>query len=192
MTKIHKAILAVMADIATTGIGKTEKNVAQGFQFRGIERAMNALSPLLTKHGITVTPAYRDLQIETRAKEGGKGTRFVTLLGRFEFKADDDSMVVSEFYGEAMDSGDKAVTKAQSVAFRTALFQQFVVPTMAMDPESGEEEDGGAADDWVAYAKSVRDNPVEFAKAKKDAIKAFNDAKDSAGLKAFNAAMAAA
>lgn len=40
-----------------------------------------------------------------------------------------------------MDSGDKAVTKAQSVAFRTALFQQFVVPTMAMDPE-GNEGDG--------------------------------------------------
>ena len=36
-----------------------------------------------------------------------------------------------------MDSSDKATTKAQSVAFRTALFQQFIVPTMAIDPESG-------------------------------------------------------
>lgn len=41
-------------------------------------------------------------------------------------------------YGEAMDSGDKALTKAQSVAFRTALFQTFVVPLVAMDPESDE------------------------------------------------------
>ena len=44
-----------------------------------------------------------------------------------------------------MDSGDKAVTKAQSVAFRTALFQQFVIPTMAIDPESGGDGEGGDA-----------------------------------------------
>lgn len=54
--------------------------------------------------------------------------------------AADGSHVISDCYGEAMDSGDKAVVKAQSVAFRTALFQQFVVPTMALDPEQFEED----------------------------------------------------
>ncbi len=139
MSKIQSAVLGVMKDIATTGIAKLQRNVQQGYTFRGIESAMNELSPLLVKHGITVTPGYSELQIGERFRgdpKDGRAIRFCTLKGSFKFSAEDGSFVVSECYGEAMDSGDKAVTKAQSIAFRTALFQQFVVPTMAMDPES--------------------------------------------------------
>lgn len=142
---IHAALVAAMADIAKTGIAKTSRADLGGAKvnFRGIEAAMNEMSVVLIRHGISVTPAYSDLTIQERAKADGKATRFVTVKGRFTFAAvDDGSSVVCECYGEAMDSGDKATTKAQSVAFRTALFQQFVVPTMAMDPEAdGEEEE---------------------------------------------------
>lgn len=136
---IQTALVGVMHDIATTGIGKTQRNASQGYNFRGVEAAMNELSPLLVKHRITVTGSYSELSISERFKgdpKDGRAMRFCTLKGAFTFAAEDGSSVRSECYGEAMDSGDKAVTKAQSIAFRTALFQQFVVPTMAMDPES--------------------------------------------------------
>lgn len=139
MSKIQSAILGVMKDIATTGIAKLQRNVQQGYTFRGIESAMNELSPLLVKHGITVTPSYGELSIHERFRgdpKDGRAIRFCTLKGSFKFVAEDGSYTLSECFGEAMDSGDKAVTKAQSIAFRTALFQLFVVPTMAMDPES--------------------------------------------------------
>jgi hypothetical protein len=67
----------------------------------------------------------------------------VTVKGSFTFAAEDGSSVTAEAYGEAMDSGDKATIKAQSVSFRTVLFQQFIVPVMAMDTELN----GGAEDD---------------------------------------------
>jgi hypothetical protein len=38
--------------------------------------------------------------------------------------------------GEAMDSGDKAVAKAMSVAFRIALLQALALPTDEPDPDS--------------------------------------------------------
>ena len=136
MSEIQTAIVGVMRDIASTGIAKTQRNTQQGYNFRGIEAAMNELSPLLVKHGIMVTPSYSELSITERAKDGGKATRFCTIKGAFRFEASDGSNTTSECYGEAMDSGDKAVIKAQSVAFRNALFQQFVVPTMAVDPEA--------------------------------------------------------
>lgn len=136
MSEIQTAIVGVMRDIASTGIAKTQRNAQQGYNFRGIEAAMNELSPLLVKHGIMVTPSYSELSITERAKDGGKATRFCTIKGAFRFEASDGSNTTSECYGEAMDSGDKAVIKAQSVAFRNALFQQFVVPTMAVDPEA--------------------------------------------------------
>lgn len=140
MSEINKAITGVMADISKTGIAKSTRNLAQGFNYRGIDAAMNELNPLLVAHGITVTPRYSELNVTERAKEGGKATRFVTIKGAFTFSVKDGSNVVSECYGEAMDSGDKAVVKAQTVAFRTALFQQFVVPTVAIDPEVDEDD----------------------------------------------------
>lgn len=146
---IQQAMLKAMAAISATGIGKTSTANLGGatVKYRGVEAAMNVMSPILISCGITVTARYSDLQIIERAKaEAGKATRFATLKGMFTFAADDGSSVVAECFGEAMDSGDKAVTKAQSVAFRTALFQQFVVPTMAMDPEADPDEDADPDD----------------------------------------------
>lgn len=140
---IHESIRKAMKDIASTGIAKTHQASLGGgsVKYRGIEDAMNDMCGVLIRHGITVTPRYSDLQIVERVKGApadGKATRFVVVRGAFTFTAvADGSAVTCEHYGEAMDSGDKAVTKAQSVAFRTALFQQFVIPTMAIDPEDG-------------------------------------------------------
>ena len=149
MSKIQTAINGAMRDIARIGIGKT-KTANTGvatYTFRGVEDAMNEMSPIMVNNGITVAAKYSELSIMERDKGGGKATRFVTLKGTFTFAADDGSSVLAEAYGEAMDSGDKATIKAQSVAFRTALFQLFVVPTMSMDTELDDYEDGAAEGD---------------------------------------------
>lgn len=143
MSKIQTALVSAMRDICKIGIAKTNSANLGGatVRFRGVEQAMNEMSPIMVNHGITVAATYSDLIVQERAKaEVGKATRFVTLKGAFKFSAEDDSFVVAEAYGEAMDSGDKAVIKAQSVAFRTALFQLFVVPTMSMDTELDDDE----------------------------------------------------
>lgn len=125
-----------MADIAKTGIAKLSRNKDQGYNFRGVEAAMNEMSPILIRNGITITPSYSELNVSERESKSGGKLRFVTVKGSFKFEAEDGSFVVGEAYGEGMDSSDKATSKATSVAFRTALFQQFVVPTMAIDPET--------------------------------------------------------
>lgn len=136
MSKIHEAIRGAMADIAKTGIAKLSRNKDQGYNFRGVEAAMNEMSPILIRNGITITPSYSELNVSERESKSGGKLRFVTVKGSFKFEAEDGSFVVGEAYGEGMDSSDKATSKATSVAFRTALFQQFVVPTMAIDPET--------------------------------------------------------
>lgn len=151
MSKIQTALNAAMRDIAKVGIGKT-KTADMGntkYKFRGVEDAMNEMSPIMVNHGITVAARYSDLSIVDRIKgdpKDAKATRFVTLKGTFTFAAEDDSAITCEAYGEAMDSGDKAVIKAQSVSFRTALFQLFVVPTMSMDSELAHEDGDGESD----------------------------------------------
>lgn len=137
MSKIHECMLKAMADIGKTGIAKLSKNKDQGYNFRGVEAAMNEMAPILIRNGIIVSPSYSEYAVHERESKSGGKLRFVTLKGSFKFEADDGSFVTGEAYGEGMDSSDKATSKAQSVAYRTALFQQFVVPTMAIDPESG-------------------------------------------------------
>jgi hypothetical protein len=148
MSQIQTALLSAMRAICAIGIGKTSQANMGGtnYRFRGIDAAMNEMSPILVNAGITVTPKYSELNIIERIKgdpKDGKSTRFVTVKGSFTFAAEDGSSVTAEAYGEAMDSGDKATIKAQSVSFRTVLFQQFIVPVMAMDTELN----GGAEDD---------------------------------------------
>lgn len=184
---IHKALIDAMREIAATGIAKTLKASLGGatVNYRGIEAAMNEMSPILIKCGITVTPSYSDLVLFERAKAEGKATRFATVKGTFTFAAADGSFVKCETYGEAMDSGDKAVVKAQSVSFRTALFQQFVVPFMAMDPE--EDGDGDETDWRQEYADKVAEAETEDAlkAVSKEAVALFNKARDRDGYAKF-------
>lgn len=187
MSQIHIAVRGVMRDIAKTGIAKLKKNMQQGYNFRGIEDAMNELSPLLVGNGITVTPSYSELHIIDRVKgdpADAKATRFATIKGAFRFEAEDGSFVVSECYGEAMDSGDKAVTKAQSVAFRTALFQQFVVPFMAMDPEDGDDGEQGWREHYAQEVANAK-TESELKAVSKEAVAHFNKAKDREGYAVF-------
>lgn len=187
-SSIHGAIVQAMAEIAKTGIAKSHKAALGGatVNYRGIEDAMNQMSSILIACGITVTPAYHDAQISERAKgdpKDAKATRFAIVRGRFTFAAADGSSVACEVYGEAMDSGDKALTKAQSVAFRTALFQQFVVPTMAIDPEEG--------GDGITFVDRVADteNTGDLNALVREAVAAFNKARDTAGLAEFQKAV---
>lgn len=187
MSKIHSALLDAMRKIASTGIAKTSSANLGGASvyYRGIEAAMNEMSVILIGCGITVTPSYSDLVMYERAKAEGKATRFATIKGTFTFTAaEDGSCVKCETYGEAMDSGDKAVTKAQSVAFRTALFQQFVVPTMAMDPEE-DGDDGGILDDICRDRVAGAKTEEELRALSKEYVPLFNKAKDRDGYAEF-------
>jgi hypothetical protein len=154
---IHAAMRAAMRDACKTGISKSSSaNLGGGnVNFRGVEAAMNEISPILVNHGITITPKYSELNVTERAKDNGKFSRFATIKGSFTFAADDGSFVVAETFGEAQDVGDKAIIKAQSVSFRTAIFQIFVVPTMSMDSELDQtnEESNLLMDELDAIAK---------------------------------------
>jgi len=153
--KIHKAMLAIQRGIHAVGIGKFRKNAEQKFNFRGIDDALAAFAPLLTEHGVYVAPSYRDHTVTARATKSG-GTMFnVTLAGTFTFTADDGSeRVVGPFYGEASDSGDKATSKATSVAYRNALFVAFCVPH---EPAIGGDPDGQGGEVFDEAAASWLD-----------------------------------
>ena len=132
---IYGALAAVMADV--TAVPKGDKNQAQNFSFRGIDSILNAVGPALRTHRVVVLPLLEE--VETTTVEVGKNRSrmaHVQLRVRYRFVADDGSSVDAVVPAEAFDSGDKAVSKAMSVAFRTVLIQALALPTNDPDPDA--------------------------------------------------------
>lgn len=131
---VFEAIALVMADVGH--VAKTEKNQQQGFSFRGIDAVLNAVGPALRKHGVIVAP--HDVQVHREPVTVGRNQTLmqavnVTVTYRWHGPGGDhlDTIVAAE----AMDAGDKATSKAMSVALRTCLLQTLALPTDEPDPD---------------------------------------------------------
>jgi hypothetical protein len=159
---IYRAIGAIMSEIGP--VGKDGFNQAQKFKFRSIEAVANAAHGLLAKHGVFCAPVCTDKQVGDRALGTGKTVMHAVLTMQYTFYAADGSSIVVTTLGEGMDSGDKAVNKAMSAAFKYALLQLFCIPT---------EEDGDYDDPTVdTYRQPAQaPNPAATSADKLAAIK---------------------
>ena len=127
---VYKAINAVQAELAKTGIAKDKRNAQQGYNFRGIDDVYLAIAPLLAKHGLCILPRVVSREVTERQTQKG-GILFYTVVKmEFDFVcAEDGSKHTVTTVGEAMDSGDKSSNKAMSAAYKYAAFQAFAIPT---------------------------------------------------------------
>ena len=132
---------------AVGGIAKKDKNTAQGFNFRGIDSVVNAVSPALQKFGVVVIPSVEEYDYQT-VEIGRNRTAMghVRVKVSYTFIGANGDAIKATVVGEAMDSGDKATAKAMSVAFRTALLQSLSLPTDEVDPDAHSYERSSAED----------------------------------------------
>lgn len=132
---VHQAMLGVMRQVRA--VGKDSHNGHGNFNFRGIDATLNAIGPAMRDHGILPLPQVMEQSAEmVEVGNNRTRTRMVTVTVRYTFAGPAGDTVVVETPGEAMDSGDKAITKAMSVAYRTALLQTFALPTQEKDPDA--------------------------------------------------------
>jgi len=132
---IVAALSAVMAEVQM--VGKSGRNIQQGYVFRGIDAVVNAVGPAFRKHGVIAVPIVEDASYAT-VEVGQKRTpmRECTVRVRYVFHGPAGDSIECVTVGEAMDSGDKATPKAMSVAYRVALLQALCIPTDEPDVDS--------------------------------------------------------
>lgn len=135
---VYERFLDVQDDLKA--IEKTDRNTQQGFQFRGIDAVMMAVGPLLRKHRIFILPKPVSLESETYQTSKGTSMRNVTVHMEYTVRDGTGDSFSGGAYGEAADAGDKAVSKAQSVAYRTFLLQGTTAPTGDADPDASTHE----------------------------------------------------
>lgn len=160
---VYKCINAVQSDLSKTGITKDRTNSqGSGYKFRGIDDVLNALSPLLSKHGLCILPRVLTRQCEERQSKAGAALFYVTVEAEFDFVcAEDGSKHTVKTFGEAMDSGDKATNKAMSAAYKYAAFQAFSIPT-----EGDNDADANTHEAVARRAQWLVDRKADIAAAK--------------------------
>lgn len=134
--KVYQAIKNVAAAMSHDGISKARKNSQQGYNFRGIDDVLNALSSALVEAQLLILPRVTSRTVTERETKNGGALFYVTVQVEFDLvSAEDGSKHTVATYGEAMDSADKATNKAMSAAYKYLALLTFCIPTEAT-PES--------------------------------------------------------
>jgi len=131
---VYQAIQNTMSDLSKVGIAKEQKNVAQGFKFRGIDDVYQATSRILSKNNLVIIPRDLQRQVTERPTRNGGVQLHVVLEVEYTFVCPTDgSFHKTVATGEALDSGDKAISKARTCAYKYLLFQTFCIPVQGED-----------------------------------------------------------
>lgn len=124
---IHERMVAVLGELPA--VPKAQRNVEQKFNFRGIDDVLNALNPLLAKHGVFYIPNVIERIEEKRTTSKGSVMHTVHLHIEYRFYGLAGDYVSASGWGEGTDMGDKATNKATTGAMKYVLFQVFAIST---------------------------------------------------------------
>lgn len=154
---VHRCLNAAMR--AVTFLGKGEVNSAPGqgnYRYRGIDQVINALGPQFRRFHLVVVPRVTDRE-QTLVVVGAKRSEMASVRVTVEYTiyGPQGDSIVGGASGEAFDSGDKATSKAMSVALRTFLLQVFALPTDDPDPDSTSYERASSAPQGPARVENL-------------------------------------
>lgn len=153
---VYEALAQVMR--AVSPIAKLGRNSAQNFNFRGIDQVYDALHGPLADAGVLIVPEILSIERSEVATKAGGTMNHVMATIRYHFVGPDGDEVVAVVAGEAADAGDKAVSKAMSMAFKYAAFQVFSIP---LGEKDADEESPQFAGQRKAVEAQRTDVPAE-------------------------------
>lgn len=147
---IFNSMLAIQEEL--TAITKDQRNGQQGWKFRGVDDVMNTLHPILVKHKVFACPKVLDIQRTSTTTSKGSCLNYATATVEYNFYDESGESISVTVVGEGMDSGDKATSKALSIAYKYAMFQTFCIPTED-DPDKDVYEAAVPTNDDIALKK---------------------------------------
>ena len=138
--KVYESISNIINEIEAVKKKSPDDPNAYGsvkYSYRRIDDFMNALSPLMGKHGLTLLPEVLEVDRSIAQTKNGGTMNYVKIKSKYTLYAKDGSFISGITIGEAFDSGDKASGKAQSNALKYFIMPTFMVPTEDIDDTDG-------------------------------------------------------
>lgn len=131
---VLRKVLKLQNSVASLGKDKTADPKMGGYKFRSIDAAMDEVGRAMREVGLIMRTEIINSE-DKQFTANGKLWTTVTIKARYVFvDPDDGSEHALEMVGEGRDLGDKATSKAASMAFKYALLQGLCIPFGA--PES--------------------------------------------------------
>jgi hypothetical protein len=137
---IFKALTGVQSALSAQGISKDQTNNFDKYKFRGIDDVLNAMAPILAKHGVLIIPSVKNYETKQVPTAKGGVQNHTTILVEYTLYDTEGDSVHHMAVGEAMDRGDKSINKAMSAAFKYFLFQAFCIPLQGQDADGESHE----------------------------------------------------
>ena len=88
--KVYQAIKAVSAVMCQGGISKGHRNQQQGYNFRGIDDVLNALSSALVEAELLILPRVISREVVERTTAKGGAIFYVTVEVEFDLVSAED------------------------------------------------------------------------------------------------------
>jgi hypothetical protein len=174
--RVHVAWSRVMAEVDFIKKGSSP---GLRYDFRGIDAVLNAVGPALRKHGVIVMPVKvtAEYSMVTTKNQAVMNycravVQYIILGPRGDTLSFNDGEryrpLIAESLGEAFDAGDKASTKAQSIALREFYIKAFAIPVdePARDTEYGVQHEiaGPPRPTAAQYQAWIRDESTSIAR----------------------------
>lgn len=160
---VHRAIIQMIGAFAEAGIERRGRNLGDGYDYRRMDDLVARLAPLLASYRLIILPRVLRRQ-EFDRQSAGKSLCCVNVHMAFDvISARDGSTLTVESCGEAWDESDKATAKANTAAFKTAMFQLFCIPTAGEESEqSGPRFNASSAyfeppEGWTVWSEKLND-----------------------------------
>jgi hypothetical protein len=138
---VHVAWARVMADVQSVAKADQRADTGGRYNFRGVDRVVNAVGPALRRHGVLVLPT-RVLEVEYRESRTTNNKVMQDIAVRVQWTIvgpAGDTLPPVESAGQATDTSDKGTAKAVSVAQRVLFLTSLHIPTQDPDVDRGHE-----------------------------------------------------
>jgi ERF superfamily protein len=124
--------------------------------FRGINEVYAYIGPALRRHGVFPVPHRTETSYRDTKSSRGSVMRECTVTVTFRVYGPTGDYFEGQAAGEATDTGDKATSKAQSIAYRVFLLESVSAAMSAEpDPESVDVERGESFRSAFSYAAEI-------------------------------------
>lgn len=138
-SELAAAVAAVMGEVRD--LPKDGMNAEQRYAFTSESAIANAVRPLLAKHQLSILPESVTVEHDAyQTKSGGTMNRvYAQVAYRMNHAAGETQMLAS--VGLGADSGDKAVAKALTAAYKSLLIQTFCLGRSGTDADESTPEE---------------------------------------------------
>jgi hypothetical protein len=168
---VGSGIAAAREYLAASGLGKNQFNDHHKFAFRGIDDLYGVLQPAVAHGQVILSPSLVGYERKEYTTDKGKLQFNTVATVDYHFESlVDGSTRTYRYAGEAADTGDKSLSKALTMAFKSFCFHVFQIPL------NGNDDADKHTPDEVEAPKLDEDTKLTLEAAAGAGVAAFRDA----------------